>query len=285
MSDGAKIAARLTGCGRPIAFVHGWAMNGDLFERQRRNLCDKYCVLTYDLRGHGGSAARDGRAPTIEQLGADLAEIFEQLRFEDAICVGWSIGAMAVWEAMAQRTFAARVAGLVVIDMSPRITNDASWSLGLSDGRGLQSIISAAQAMRNDWPAIVRQFVPSVFAPGANEALKPLIESIVTEAEKLDPEAMAGLWESMAVQDFRKAVASVSAPMLIARGALSQLYAAATSEFLARASANAEVAVFAKSGHAPHIEEPDAFNQRLRQFIARVSTETMNRASSLMAAR
>jgi pimeloyl-ACP methyl ester carboxylesterase len=260
-------------------------MNGDLFERQRRNLCDKYCVLTYDLRGHGGSAARDGRAPTIEQLGADLAEIFEQLRFEDAICVGWSIGAMAVWEAMAQRTFAARVAGLVVIDMSPRITNDASWSLGLSDGRGLQSIISAAQAMRNDWPAIVRQFVPSVFAPGANEALKPLIESIVTEAEKLDPEAMAGLWESMAVQDFRKAVASVSAPMLIARGALSQLYAAATSEFLARASANAEVAVFAKSGHAPHIEEPDAFNQRLRQFIASVSTGTMNRASSLMAAR
>ncbi|MEL7029018.1 MAG: alpha/beta hydrolase, partial [Pseudomonadota bacterium] len=141
LRDGLKVDVDISGCGRPVVMVHGWAMNGRLFDGVRPFLDERFAVLSYDLRGHG--TLRECRPPTIEQLGADLAEIVTGLDLTGAVLVGWSMGAMVVWEAMTASAVSDRVAGIVSIDMSPRITNDRDWALGLADGRRAQSTLRA----------------------------------------------------------------------------------------------------------------------------------------------
>lgn len=284
LSDGATIRATISGDGPPIVFVHGWAMNADLFAEQMRAFAPSFRTIAIDLRGHGGSKAVD-QPPTIERLAADLIEIFEQLDLDRAICVAWSMGAMVAWEALTDPAFAARVRGLVVIDMSPRISNDGAWRLGLADGRRPESTIRSVDAMRRDWPAMVRRFVPRIFAPGAETRRAALIARIIEDAEALDKEMMAALWESMAVQDFRKTLRMLTVPTLVMHGAKSQLYGAATSEFIARETPNARRVEFARSGHAPHLEEPEAFNAELRRFIEELDSPAVGIAPPVAAAR
>lgn len=282
LSDGATVRATIAGQGPPIIFIHGWAMNGGLFAEQQEAFKDSFRTIAIDLRGHGGSRG-GGQPATIERLAADLVEIFELLELDRAVCVGWSMGAMVAWEALADPAFAARVRGLVVIDMSPRISNDSAWRLGLADGRRPESTIRSVEAMRRDWPAMVRRFVPRILAPGAEVRRSDLIARIIEEADALDNETMAGLWESMAVQDFRKTLKTLTTPTLVVHGAKSQLYAAATGEFIARQTPDAILVEFPQSGHAPHLEEPEAFNVELRNFIEELDSRAVSAASPLAA--
>jgi pimeloyl-ACP methyl ester carboxylesterase len=55
---------------------------------------------------------------------------------------------------------------------------------------------------------------------------------------------------------------------LIVHGAHSHLYGSDTADHLAAALPNATSVQFERSGHSPHIEEPELFNQTLRDFAA-----------------
>ncbi|MEO1252874.1 MAG: alpha/beta hydrolase [Pseudomonadota bacterium] len=269
LKDGTEIALERSGAGRPIVFIHGWAMRGRCFEQQQADLQGQFQIVSFDLRGHGGSKSC-ASPPTIEQLGADVIEVFEQLDLSDAVCVGWSMGAMVAWEALSRRDFASRVAGLVCIDMSPRITNDASWKLGLADGRRPGAALRAIEEMRSDWRRMTERFVPRIFAPENIDRLQSLIDEISDDTRHLDGAVMADLWESMAVQDFRKTLPHMTTPMRAIHGANSQLYPTATGEFIAAEAPHAELSIFEKSGHSPHLEEPERFAAELQNFIQRL---------------
>ncbi len=58
--EGIKIQYQDTGQGRPLVFVHGWAMSGVVW-RFQSELADRYRLITMDLRGHGQSSASAGR--------------------------------------------------------------------------------------------------------------------------------------------------------------------------------------------------------------------------------
>ena len=51
-------------------------------------------------------------------------------------------------------------------------------------------------------------------------------------------------------------------------GARSHLYGAETVDHLVEALPNASAVSFERSGHAPHLEEPERFNRILAQFAA-----------------
>ena len=268
LRDGVSVPIQQSGAGWPVIFIHGWAMNGALFDGVRALLEQNFNVLAYDLRGHG--QFRDSPAPTIEQLGADLSDILVGLDAKNAVLVGWSMGAMVAWEAVTDPETARRVAGLVSIDMSPRITNDRAWSLGLADGRRPDSTLRAVETMRDDWNAMTARFVPRIFAKDNAGNLKQLIASIIDDARRLDGAVMADLWQSMAVQDFRKSLKQIETPMLAIHGAKSQLYPISTGEFIAESAPHAKLSVFEQSGHAPHLEEAARFAAVLTEFVNRL---------------
>src|SRR3989338_1058799 len=54
-TDGNNLHYRITGKGKPIIFVHGWAMNSLIWKYQSDKLAKDFQVIAVDLREHGKS--------------------------------------------------------------------------------------------------------------------------------------------------------------------------------------------------------------------------------------
>jgi pimeloyl-ACP methyl ester carboxylesterase len=266
LNDGLTMAYSDSGSGRPLLLVHGWGASGRFFHFQKSVLETNFRVIVPDLRGHGASPCPTGQ-PTVELLAADLTLLADRLELEDAVAVGWSMGAMVMWRALSFG-LAAHLAATVVVDMTPRIVNDADWRLGLKGGYDLRTAAAARQAMLADWPAFGAAMARAVTAEGLEDERRPLIEWVALAVARNAPEPLSHLWGSLAEQDFRDQLSSFDMPTLIIQGALSQLYAAETSQFLEDRLPEARRICFERSGHAPHLEEPELFNRVVTQFAA-----------------
>lgn len=276
LNDGLTMAYAEQGAGRPLLLVHGWGASGRFFHPQQSALEDDFRVITPDLRGHGATPAPDA-ALSVELLAADLAALADKLDLKDAIAVGWSMGAMVLWRAL-QLGLGDRLAGMVVVDMTPRIVNDADWKLGLKGGYDLKSAFAARRAMLADWPAFGAVMARSITAEGLEAERRRLIEWVGLAVARNAPEPLSHLWGSLAEQDFRADLAGFDLPTVIAHGARSQLYPVETSLFLEARLPDARRAGFERSGHAPHLEEPEAFNQLIKEFAADLSARGQRRA-------
>jgi pimeloyl-[acyl-carrier protein] methyl ester esterase len=255
------------GAGRPVVFLHGWGMRRDYFAPQVRALAGSYRCIVPDLRGHGASSpVAEGQG--LETLTGDLAELLCSLDLQDVTLVGWSMGAMLCWDLM-HGPEAGRVSGLVSIDMVPRLLNEGAWLFGLRNGDGAEVFNGAVESMRRHWGAFTRIFVPRIVAKGQEERQRELLRRIVSDTRGNDPESMARLWTSMACQDFRELLQDIQVPCLVTYGALSKLYRVEASHWLLQRLPHALGVRFEHSGHAPHLEEPDRFNEELCAFLVR----------------
>ncbi|HEX8467755.1 MAG TPA: alpha/beta hydrolase [Allosphingosinicella sp.] len=255
-SDGARIAYSDEGQGRPLVLLHGLMADSGFFERQRA-LADAFRVIAIDLRGHGRSPAGPV-PPTIALLAEDVAGLARTLELEGAVGIGWSLGAAVLWRVLAGQA-SNRFAGAVVVDMTPRVLNDRNWDLGLSR----ETCEARSQAIRDDFPAFAAAAGHAIFAASGDEADRAA-EAFAAN----DPAAIGALWESLVEEDFRPLLAAIQQPTLVVHGAHSHLYGADTADHLVEALPRARAVTFDRSGHAPHLEQPDLFNATLRQFAA-----------------
>lgn len=244
------------GSGRPIVFLHGWSAHGGFFAPQL-GLAASHRVLVPDLPGHGRDR-RPGATLSIGDLARELDRLLTDRALDDVLIVGWSMGAFVAFEHLAARDDA-RVSGLVVVDMTARVVNDADWRLGLASGLDAAGAERAALSMARDWPRYARRVAPSLFAAGL-AADHPLQAFARTEIAANDGDTLAGLWRSLARADYRAAVRRLPVPCLVVTGAASQLYRPGVGDWLAAAIPHARHTVLAAAGHSPHLEQPAAFN-------------------------
>jgi pimeloyl-ACP methyl ester carboxylesterase len=255
-SDGARIAYSDEGAGRPLVLLHGLMADSTFFERQHA-LAESFRVIAIDLRGHGRSPGGPV-PPTIRHLAEDVAGLARALDLNGAIGVGWSLGAAVLWRVLAGPA-SSRFAGAVVIDMTARVLNDPDWDLGLSR----ETCEARSQAIREDFPAFAAAAAKAIFATPGAEA-----DRAAQAFAANDPDPIGALWESLVEADFRSLLPSIRQPTLVVHGAHSHLYGADTAGHLVAALPNARAVTFDRSGHAPHLEQPDLFNATLREFAA-----------------
>jgi 3-oxoadipate enol-lactonase len=93
-SNGSTFNCRVDGAGGPwVLLSHGLATDLGMWDELADALKDRYRVLRYDARGHGGSAATDGDY-TLDQLVADAVGILDALEVPQAHFCGLSMGGM-----------------------------------------------------------------------------------------------------------------------------------------------------------------------------------------------
>lgn len=267
LRDGVDLAYEDVGQGPVLLMVHGWGVNGGFFHPQAKGLADRFRVIAPDLRGHGRTAAAEPM--TIAQLADDVSQLADALDLKAVIGVGWSMGAQVLWTALLGPA-RPRFAGLVVIDMAPRIVSDGGWTLGVKRGYESSTAPMLQQVMQADWPAYAAFLANGLVADGAQAERADLIAWVSAEVSKNDPAPLAELWGSLTVQDFRETLGRLDLPVLIAHGAKSQLYTAETAADLAARLPNARVVAFEHSGHAPNLEEPETFNATIAGFAQAV---------------
>ncbi|MFN3938269.1 MAG: alpha/beta fold hydrolase [Gemmobacter sp.] len=246
---------------RPIVLLHGWAMDGRVFHDARMRLGSRFDCHAPDLPGHG---LCPHPAPDIDTAADALHRLLDEAGLRGAVVVGWSMGATVAWRCLA-RHGAARIGGLVSVDMSPRLVNDSGWRLGL---RGLDAAGSRRQAdwFRHDWRGATALIAAGMYADPLRTC--PLVPSATVRERLLscDATAMAHLWLSLCEADERAGIARLAVPMLVLHGRHSGLYRPGVAHWLEETAPHARRQEFALSGHSPHLEEPAAFAEAVAGF-------------------
>src|SRR5262249_18152773 len=93
-SNGSTFHFRVDGERGPwVLLSHGLATDLSMWDELADALSDRFRVLRYDARGHGGSAATEGDY-TLDQLVADAAGILDAFEVAQAHFCGLSMGGM-----------------------------------------------------------------------------------------------------------------------------------------------------------------------------------------------
>lgn len=255
--DGVRIAYGDTGEGRPLVLLHGLMANADFF-RFQQSLAADFRLITIDLRGHGRS---EGRAPTVADMARDVEALAGALDLHGAVGIGWSLGATVLWHVLSG-PFAKRFAGSVVVDMTPRVRNGEGWDLGLSP----DMVDARTSGIAADYPAFASSAGRAIFS--RPEEMAELAAWSGTAFARSDAGAIAAAWRSLADEDLRPRLAAIVQPTLIVHGANSHLYDEETARYLAETIPKAKAVRFDRSGHSPHMEEPERFNRTVRDFAA-----------------
>ncbi|MCK4699338.1 MAG: alpha/beta hydrolase [Bacteroidales bacterium] len=113
-SDGVEISFDKQGKGEPtLVFVHGWTNNRSIWDAQMSHFSEKYRVIAVDLAGHGQSG--DNRTTwTMSSFGEDVVAVINQLKLDQVVLVGFSMGGPVIIEAAKKAP--EHVAGLVLVD-------------------------------------------------------------------------------------------------------------------------------------------------------------------------
>lgn len=195
----------------------------------------------------------------MRRHGADIGELLEHLDLHDAVLVGGSMGGNSIWSYL-QQSAASRLAGVVIVDQTPKMLNDATWPHGFY----------GYEASNKD-----TFFATSIPDPGRH---KPLSKGPVRLARLL--KAMAGgapgrelsatelaLLNDHAKADWRDVIAAVTVPTLFVAGRESELWPCEHAAAAAELSPHATGVVIDKAGHATNIEQPHHVNELLLGFL------------------
>lgn len=177
--------------------------------------------------------------------------------------MGWSMGAAVAWR-YAQRHGTGLIAGLMTVDMSPKLVNGDGWQHGLL-GQSAVDVASTTERMKHDWPNMAEAIATTMFGSraGAPEFNR---DAALHQILSNDPARMIPLWEDMVAMDHRDVIPQLSCPVLASCGAKSRVYPMSAAKWLQQTAPSGALHIFEQSGHSPHLEEPDAFVARLMEF-------------------
>lgn len=243
--DGVRIYYEVSGTGPAILLTHGYSATHAMWQGQLASLAADHSVITWDMRGHGHSAApRDDALYSQGLTVADMGALLDQCGFERAIVGGLSLGgymSLAFHAAHPER-----VDALLIIDCGPGYKNDAAreaWN---------QTAFARAAA-------IEREGAAALTAASAEQA----------SAQHDDVQGLVFAARNMLTQQDATVIRSlpdIQVPALVVVGADDEPFLAA-SDYMANKIPGAEKLVIANGGHAVNIDQPQAFNQGVRSFL------------------
>lgn len=256
--EGVSLRYDRTGAGPPLLLIHGWTCNRTFWERQVSALRDRHTVITVDLRGHGESShPRTGY--TLNAIVGDLEHLVRALALPHLAIVGWSMGGVVAQELAHRLGDKATALGLV-----------CTTAGGLTDPKNPRAQVERTTEMKkaidDDFRAFIKGFAPGLFKDGAKS---PLLAWAIGQMQKTPAHAATACLEMILAADLRPKLKKLKLPTAVLHGKHDAIFPFEEGEALAKQIPGAEMVAFANSGHAPHLEESDAFNAALAKLLAR----------------
>lgn len=247
------------GAGRPLVFVHGWAMSSRAW-RFQQELASGNRLLLLDQRGHGGSATAAGYA--LDDFAADLVNFFEGLDLQDAVLVGWSLGVQVALQAFPN--LKSRLAGLVLVGGTPRFTTTE----GYSHGQAPVEVKGMGLRLRRDYQKTMGDFFKGMFAEGEMDhaQYQRIVHEIVMGGQSPDTEAAREALQILSVADQRELLPLIDRPVLLVHGELDTICPASASAYMAEWMPMATLKIMEGCGHAPFMTRPEEFNRLVREW-------------------
>jgi pimeloyl-ACP methyl ester carboxylesterase len=270
--DGQRVPVRVLGDGAPVVLVHGIGCSHRHWMPVARRLARHHRVFAWDARGHGCSVTHPQASPlTLARLAADLAQLLTHFALPRAALVGHSMGALIVLRYLADHG-RDRVAAVALVDQSPRIVTDDDWRCGLFGGCSAELLLGLIDGARRDLAGTLAHEVDARHADWWERRLAAdawLGRWLRRWLGRVDTGRLLDLAESLARADFRSLLPTLDVPLQVVLGGRSAHYGEVPlAQYYRSAVPHAEVAVYARAGHSPHVAEAARFARELRRFIA-----------------
>lgn len=155
-----KLHHRILGEGQPLVILHGLFGYSDNWQSVAKKLADYYQVILVDQRNHGHSDWSEEFS--YDLLAEDLKELFDDLKLEDVILLGHSMGGKTAMR-FAQE-YPDYLEKLIVVDIGvktyPSHHDQILAGLHAIDTETMTSRSAAEEAMEKHIPSFgVRQFL------------------------------------------------------------------------------------------------------------------------------
>jgi pimeloyl-ACP methyl ester carboxylesterase len=297
-ADGAQLHAVVDGSDdAPVTLVlaHGWTLAqaawDDVAELLRPRIADdELRLIRYDQRGHGrstwGRYADDVGELTIDQLGADLGEVLDQLVPSGPVVLGGhSMGGMTIMCLAAGRPelFGDRVGGVALVSTSAGDLAPAGRTLAerlqLKLAPGMVTVaIGGARAFER-----MRQLLPPSH-PRHQKMVRELLygadateEMVVAGAEIMHAStvrAFAAFYPALGTHDKREELhALTQVPVEILVGDSDKLTPKRHSRQLAEALPDATLHAVERTGHMLIQERPRLVTDALERLLAAATAD------------
>jgi len=248
MSPQLAIDSRGAG-GLPVLFAHSFAGDLSHWVSTLGHLQSQRQVVAFDFKGHGKSPTAAG-AYSYDELAKDIDAVADAARLDRFVLVGHSMGAAIAAEYAAVN--AQRVAALVLVDPPLRP--------GAIPPDQIQSI---HDALEKDPYAVVEQFwTQQMFIDARPEVRQRLLASL----HQLPRDATIQLTRDAFAVDSSLALARYPGPKFTIVTPRND-----TPLSLHNAVPDVRHAVVQGTGHWIHLDDPDAFNRALDEFLKRIS--------------
>ncbi|HEY1015567.1 MAG TPA: alpha/beta hydrolase [Herpetosiphonaceae bacterium] len=260
--NGQQVAyADSAGDGPAALLIHGNSSSGRSFRRQLESeLGARHRLVALDLPGFGRSQpVADPAALGLRGWAETVRGFVAALELDPVVLVGWSLGGHVALEAVGNLP-AAR--GVLIFGTPPLAFPPAMEQAFLPHPAMAASF--AAELSEDEMAG----YVASFFAPGGGAERDGFMEDIRAS----DGRARAAVAASIQPDGYKDEVAVVAGlalPLAVLHGAEEQLVNGAYFDELAMPSLwRGAVQLIPGAGHAPHWEQPAAFNELLGAFMA-----------------
>jgi pimeloyl-ACP methyl ester carboxylesterase len=241
-----------------MVFIHAFPLSHKMWDRQAEYFKNRYRVITYDTRGFGESYEDNGYY-TIESHADDLFSIIDELKIIKPIVFGLSMG------------------GYILLRAAER-GQDVFKAIVLCDTR--------AEADMNESKLNRAKQIKQIRSGGRKDFLEAFSNLLLSEAIKTDPARISVVKEVRAIMDEQKDTAiegalltlsaradktefleNMNIPVLIIVGEKDKLTPPVLSKAMYQRIRNSKLSIIPNAGHLSNIENPQAFNQSIEDFV------------------
>jgi len=241
-----------------VTLSHSLATDFSMWEPQIAALRERYRVLRYDTRGHGGTDAPAG-AYSLDLLAEDAARLLAALGVRKTHWVGLSMGGM-IGQALALKN-PELFASLTLCDTSSRVPAEAksAWTdrIKTAETQGMEPLVD---------PTLGRWFT----AP-FRERAKDVVGRVATMIRSTPPRGYAGCCHAISALDFTDRLSAISLPTLIIVGEEDQGTPVAASRTIHERIKGSELVIIPSAAHLSNMEQPDVFTAALTKFLIKYS--------------
>lgn len=246
---------------RPVVLcLPGLTRNARDFENLAPRLAGDWRVISPEMRGRGDSAyAKDSSTYNPFQYVDDVNHLLEEAGIGRYVAIGTSLGGLMTM--IMAMNVPERIAGAVLNDIGPVIETEGLARIGgyVGQGRSFPTWMHAARAIEeaqgiaypgygiDDWLALAKRLM--VLSSNGRIVFDydmKIAEPFTRTNSAPAPDLWPGI-ENLAGK-----------PVLLLRGALSDVLSAATLDRMRAALPGCEAVTLADVGHAPTLDEPEA---------------------------
>ena len=246
----------LTGEGdTTLVLVHGWNIDQEYWDDQVKAFSDQYTVLTMNLVTN--QLIQDSsRQWTADNFARDIMQIIEQEALDNLILVGHSMAGeivLSVRELMPDKTLA-----IIGVDCY----KDVGFILTENVQHNIDSFLVRFE---ENYEESVEKMVTADLFEGDTEH-QEAYERVQRDYRRADPEVALAIYRNLfpALATTKEKIGQLPFPLRI----IVSDYTPFTEEALQQYAKNGyQVKTIRRSGHFPMIEQPEAFNQALGEFL------------------